>query len=83
MVPLVGVALKYTCYTFFMGTEKLFCISINVQVLPLGVTRTRDSDAWNYRGLAILFTLNESLASDGFEPLIIGSMREKLTIELS
>ena len=63
--------------------RSFFCISSSVQVLPLGVTTPRDSYTWNYRELATLLTLSESLAEAGFEPLTMGSMRKNLTIELS
>ena len=36
----------------FLDTEKLFCLSSSVQVLPLDVTKPRDSHTWNYRELA-------------------------------
>ena len=52
-------------------------------MLPLDVTTPRDSYAWNYRELATLLTLSESLAEVGLEPLTIGSMRKNVTIELA
>ena len=45
-------------------TEKL-CLSSSVLVLPLDVTTPRDSYAWNYRELATLLTLGESLVMSG------------------
>ena len=71
------------CQGRHLDTEKLFCLSSSVQVLPLNVTVPRDSYAWNHRELAILLTLNESLAEVGLEPLTIGSMGKNLAIELS
>ena len=59
----------------------LFCLSSSVQVLLLDVTTPRESYAWNYRELATLLILSESLAELGLEPLTIGSMRKNLTIE--
>ena len=54
------------------------------QCLSLDVTTSRDSYAWNYRGLDTLIALSKILADRGFEPLIIGSyMRKNLTAELS
>ena len=55
-----------------LGHLEAFCLSSSVQVLTLNVTTSRDSYAWNYRELATLLTLSESLAKDGFEPLTIG-----------
>ena len=52
-------------------------------MLPLDVTTPRDSYAWNYRALATLFTLRESLAEGGFESLTIGSILKNPTTELS
>ena len=66
-----------------LDTEKPFCLSSSVQVLPLDVTTTPDSNAWNYRELATLLTLSESLAESGFEPLTIGSICKNLITELS
>ena len=40
-----------------------------------------DSYAWNYKELATLLTLSESLAERGFKPLTIGSMRKNATTE--
>ena len=40
-------------------------LSSSVLVLPLDVTSPRDSYAWNYRELATLLTLNESLVMPG------------------
>ena len=50
-----------------------FSSSSSVQVIPLDVTTPRDSYAWNYRELATLLTLSESLAEGRFEPLTIRS----------
>ena len=66
-----------------MCKQRSFCLSTSVQVLPLGVTKPRDSCTWNDSELAILLTLSESLAEGGFEPLTIRSMRKNLTTELS
>ena len=66
-----------------LDAGKLFCSTSSVQALPLDVTTPRNSYAWNYRKLATLLTLSESLAEVGLEPLTIGSMRKNLTIELS
>ena len=63
--------------------KSIFCLSSSVQVLPLDVTTTRDSYAWDYRELAFLFTLSESLAENGFEPLTMGSMGKNLAMKLS
>ena len=52
-------------------------------MLPLDVTTPRDSYAWNYRELATLLALCESLAEGGFEPLSIASMRMDPATELS
>ena len=52
-----------------MDTEKPLLIE-PCQVLPLDVTTTCDSHAWNYTMLATLLTLRESLAEVGLEPLI-------------
>ena len=52
-------------------------------MLLLDVTTPRYSDVWNYRELATLLILSESLAEAGPEPLTIGSMRKNRTIELS
>ena len=46
------------------------------------MTTPRDSYTWNYRELATLLTLSESITEVGLEPLTIGSMRKNLTIEL-
>ena len=54
-----------------LRTPVAFCLLSSVQVLPLDVTTSRDPYTWNYRYLDTLFTLSESLAEDGFEPLII------------
>ena len=51
-------------------------------MLPLDVPTPRDSYAWNYRDLATLLTLSESLAEVGFEPLTLESMRKNLTTGL-
>ena len=64
-------------------TPRSFLLSSSVQVLPLDVTTPRDSHAWNYRELATLLTLSESLAEVGLEPLTIGSVCKNLTTELS
>ena len=66
-----------------MDIEKHICLSSSIQVLPLDVTTPRDSYALNYRELATLLILSESLAEVGLEPLTIGSMRKDLTIALS
>ena len=60
-----------------------FCSSSSIRVLSLNVTTPRDSYAWNYRELATLLILSESLAKVGREPLTMGSMRKNLTTELS
>ena len=49
----------------------------------LDVTTPRDSYTWNYREAATALTLSESFTEAGFEPLMIGSMRNDLTTELS
>ena len=60
-----------------LDTEKLFAYrAIPRSFLP------RDSYAWNYRELATLLNLSESLAEGGFEPLTIRSKRNNLTTEL-
>ena len=67
-----------------MDTEKLFAYrAMSRSFLPIDVATTFDSYARNYRELANLLTLSEKLAEDGFEPLIMGSMRKNLTTELS
>ena len=52
-----------------MDIEKLFCLSINFDALPLEVTTPCDSYAWNCRVLVIILTQREILAKGGFEPL--------------
>ena len=47
------------------------------------MTTPRDSYAWNYRDLATLVTLNETLAAVGFEPLTIRLTRKKLFLLVS
>ena len=67
-----------------MDAEKLFAYrAVSSQVLPLDVTTPRDFYAWNYRELATLLALSESLAEVGLEPLTTGSMRKNLITELS
>ena len=84
------IATVFLCTRFYLDvkgrnldTEKFFCLSSSVQVLPLDVTSPRDSNAWNYRELTTLLTLSESLAEVGLEPLTVGSIRKNLAIELS
>ena len=61
-----------------------FLLIEQCQALPLNVTAPRDSYAWNYRELATLLALNESLAEAAFEPLTIGAaMCKNLNTELS
>ena len=60
-----------------LDTKKLLLID-QCQILPLGVITSRDSYPWNYRELATLLTLSESLAEDEFETLTIGSIRNNL-----
>ena len=48
-----------------LGHWEAFCLSSSVQVIPLDVTIPRNSYAWNYRELATLFILSESLADGG------------------
>ena len=69
--------------TVEIWTLRSFRLSSSVQVLPFDVTTPRDSYAWNYRELATVLILSESLAKGGFESMTIGSMRKNLTIELS
>ena len=52
------------CEGSFKDNEKL-CLSSSVLVLPLDVTTPRDSSTWNYRELATLSTLGESLIMSG------------------
>ena len=56
-----------------MASGEALCLTSSIHVLPLDVTIPHDSYAWNYRELATLVTLTESLAEGGFEPLIIQS----------
>ena len=53
------------------------------QVRPLDVSTYHDSYYLNYRELATLLTLSESLAKGAFEPLAIGSMRKNLATDPS
>lgn len=50
-------------------TLRTFCLSVNFQVRPLGVSTFLDFYAWISRELATLFLLGETLAESGFEPL--------------
>ena len=70
------------CQRKTFGHQDAFCFSTSVQIIPLDVTTPPDSYAWNYRELATLLTLRESLAEGELEPLTIGSMRKNLATEI-
>ena len=55
----------FVCSKVVFRTLRSLCLSSSVLVLPLDVTTPRDSYAWNYRELATLFTLGESLVMPG------------------
>ena len=74
-------------YFFLAGKNQIFelfeavCLASDPQVVLLDVITPCDIYAWNYRELATLFTLNESLPEGGFEPMTIGHMAKNLTTE--
>ena len=52
-------------------------------IFSLDVTTPHDSYAWNYRELATLLALSESLVEGGFELLNTGLIGRSITTELS